>query len=214
MKKITEQEESKEDKAISTTFTLINKNNQNAKEHAFYSLFLLFMSKEAIKNNLEMILQHFTLLKVSFENVLKDIMKFVVKWQAPGDKIGTQEYVGITMDIHEKFKQCANFFWKSDFFQLIPFLLRCCWSNDYSENPTLTIQLPMANINWFDIPISSYEVICVYDAIICMMDEFGVYKSSLNQWYKYKLTAECKIAIYIQSLDYMCLHVQSLINEL
>ena len=202
--------ESKEADINTYQFVVIKDSQQN---HCWHSIYTSMVNKNSVINNLKLLLRHLTFFKVGLESILPQIIHFLVFHANRKEKLGKQAYVDLTMWIHDHIKKTCSFLMNSDFVQFIPFWLKSCFANDCTKNPTLDINFDKCKIKWTDIPVSSHEVITWYDNIIALLDHLAVFKYSCCLWYKYWILRGFEIEAYIQILDYVCIHVQSVVTK-
>lgn len=159
-------------------------------------------------------LEHLAYFKVGFEAILPELFRYLVFYKAPGKTLGKDEYVGLTMHVHDNMRSTAKYLNDSKFEDMMAFWISCCWSKDYTANPPVSLKLKHTDVEWNNVPVSIYEVLLWYDKIIAYIDELGSLKNSLNQWWKTWLRRAYLVNVFVQILDYMGAHVQNLINEM
>ena len=84
----------------------------------------------------------------------------------------------------------------------------------YSKNPELNVAFAMSNIQWTNIQVSAFEVICWHEAIYGMMRDFRQPGSICDQWHKYWVLKCYQNQAYIQILQYMKNHVANAIRKI
>ena len=180
----------------------------------------MLSSYESICESLKLLYDHLQFEHTCLSNCDIVLKPFIAgyKWVESNDTNVNFAAKKIFEVLHQHLKdrsqKCAEFLKYSPFTQFISFWLKCIWSQHYIKNPVLNLKFDLSDIEWNNIPVSSFEMVCWHDSIYGQIREFRQPGKVRDEWYKYVTLKSFKVQGYIQILSYAMTNISSVIGEI
>ena len=199
--------------------TLIAPGNVAAYKDPFHHIFKLLGDRNEIINCLVKLSRFLLLEKTCLHNVNVVLKPFVACFSHdPNDKHAGRTSNRLYADLHKHIFDRSKDIWQciknASIRPFVTFWLKALWSQHYIKNRELNLKFKMVDIEWQNIPVSSYEVVMWQDDIFGLIAEYRCSEYLCDQWLKY-WTLKCfKNAAYEQILQYMIDHTQAAIKTI
>ena len=200
--------------------TLVLSTKDKVCDDAFNNVFGMLSSYESICKSLKLLYDHLQSERTCLINCDIVLKPFIVgyKWIDSNDTnvnfAATKIFDVLHKHLKDRSKQCGYFLKYSPFTQFISFWLKCIWSQHYIKNPVLNLIFDLSDIQWNNIPVSSFEMVCWHDSIYGLIRDFSQPGKIRDEWYKYWILKSFQVQGYIQILDYAMNIISSVIGEI
>ena len=198
---------------------LIVPRNCQVFQDPFHEIFQLFGNYNQIIKSLQSLVYLLQIEKTCLHNVNVVLKPFVACYSPDPDdprsgRTSTLLYADLHKHIVDRSKKSWEVIQNLSITPYVTFWLKAIWSQHYIKNPELNLKFKMVKIEWNNIPVSSYEVVCWQDDILGMIAEYRCAEFLCDQWLKYWILKCLKNAAYQQMLQYMIDHVTAAINKI